>query len=238
VPVKNQGFTLVEALIALAILSATIFAALSYDSVTAKNTNVTRYLGTKNRVLSTIRESASLAATLRSSMLAWSGGQYVNPQLIACAGGNPTNSCQNGVEIPFTMFSPFMGRDPSGAIVGVQAISTPKPLNGAPPSASPVRVNSFGTTCPTVGPDCLLVIYTSMTPQCGPDVQPATPPTPINNEILPKATCTFADVIQVNYEVVVDPAIAATDPGLVGLLGTSAGSVMIPVSEISGNAAK
>jgi prepilin-type N-terminal cleavage/methylation domain-containing protein len=231
---KNQGFTLVEALIALAILSTTVFVALSYNSVTAKNTNITRYLGTKNRVLSTIRESAALPATIRASMLAWAGGQYINPQLMACAGGNPTNSCQNGVETPFTMFSPLMGFDSSGAIVGVQAISAPKPAPGVTGGPT-VRVDSFGTTCQTAGPDCLLLIYTSMVPQCGPDVQPPTPPTPVTNQIVPKATCTFADVIQINYEVVVDPDIAAADPTISSILGTSTGSVIVPVMDISGN---
>lgn len=226
---RNNGFTLMEVLAALGILSIVIYIALTYSSTNSQNTALARYVGTKNRVVATIRDFASMPATLRSSMLASLNGVSVNPQLLACAGGEPVNSCNSGVEYPFTMFSPIMGRDSTGAIIGVQ------PISAAKASPNPFRVDSFGSPCTVAGPDCSLMIFTSMIAQCGPAVQTASPPSPINNEILPQATCTVADVIQVNYFIQVDQNLIATNPGLVSMLGTTSGSVTIPVTQISGN---
>ena len=132
---SNRGFSLTEVLVTVVMLTTAVVLALSYSSFADKNRNLNRNLSTKNRVLSGIRDFAAMPATLRASMRAASAGTSINPELLACAGGNPMNACHNGVEYPFTMFAPIIARDASGAILGVQAISSP------PDSLDPMRID-------------------------------------------------------------------------------------------------
>lgn len=226
---KNAGFTLVEALIAIMLITLCVFMTMNYSSVMGQRAFLTRNVSTKNRVLSAIRDFAGMPATLRASMRAASGGVAINPQLLACAGGNPINSCNGDTEYPFTMFSPLIERDAAGNMKGVQAVSSPLG------SSTPMRVDSSGTPCTVAGPSCPFLIYTTMKAQCGPPPLPVTAPSPINLELLPEAKCTVAEVIEVTYYVQLDPNVAATDSTMSAFITPVSGSVIVPVIAISGN---
>lgn len=157
------------------------------------------------------------------------GGLAVNPELLACAGGNPVNSCQSGVEYDLTLYSPFLELSATGSVLGVQPISSPRG------SAAPMRLDAFGSPCAVAGPDCPLLVFTSFKAQCGPPPPPATPPSPITLQLVPQSTCTVADVIEVIYSVQLDPNVTATDPHLATLTSPVKGSVVVPVVAISGN---
>jgi len=228
---KNSGFTLLEVLIATVIITCVVVMTIAFSSVMNKNSNLTRNISTKNRVLSSVRDFAGIPATLRASMRASthgaSGDIPINPELLACAGGNPPNACHSGEEHAFTMFSPIIARDPAGNILGVQAVSAPWD------SPTPIRIDSFGSPCTTPSRECPFIIYTKMKAQCGPPPKGAAPPT--NTDLAPQATCTVADVIEVIYSVKLDPSLSTNDPELASFIVPVEGSVVVPVVAISGN---
>jgi len=226
---KNAGFTFIQILIATAIVAAFVLMAVDYLAVMGKGGNLSRSLSTRYRVLAGIRDIASMPAALRASMCASTGGVSLNPQLLACAGGNPPNNCTGGVEYPLLMFSPLLQRDASGNLLGGVVVSTGRD--------NPIlkRFDSFGSPCPKAGPDCPFIVYTTMKAQCGPAPLPATPPSPITDELTPLPICTVADVIEVIYHVELDPSIATSDPALNAFIGSASGSVTVPVKLISGN---
>lgn len=226
---KNSGFTLIEVLITTGIVSVFIAMAMQYSVMMGRQTQRVRNVSTQNRVLSGIRELARMPATLRASMRASYDGVAVNPQLLACAGGATPNGCQNGVEFPFTMFSPIFPQSPSGQILGVQPISAPLG------SSQPMRINSYGAPCVEASSDCALLIYTSFKAQCGPPQVAALPTTITADQLLPAATCTVADVIAVTYYVQLDSSMESTDPGLASFVNQSSGTVTVSVRAISGN---
>lgn len=228
--VNNQhGFTLIEILLTLSLATIFLFLALNYSSVITRNTSLTRKSSTKNRILSGIRDFARMPAALRISMRAAVNGIAVNPKLLACAGGNPANSCKNGEEIPLTLYSPILQRNAAGDILGVQVISTPLG------SAKPMRLDSFGVPCDIAGPECPILVFTSFKAQCGPPPPPVGPPSTTTDQFVPQSLCTVADLIEVTFYVQLDPNIVAVDPSLGPLAAQASGSVVVPVAAISGN---
>jgi hypothetical protein len=227
---KEAGFTLIEALIAIVLVTLCVFMTMSYSTIMGRRAFLTRNVSTKNRVLSGIRDFAGMPATLRASMrAATAAGVVINRELLACAGGNPDNSCEGDKEFDLTMFAPLLERDAAGNIKGVQPISSP------PGSATPMRIDTFGSPCSVASPTCPFLIFTTMKAQCGPAPQPATAPSPINLELLPQAKCTVAEVIEVKYYVQLDPDVSTTDPAMSAFVTTVSGSVIVPVIAISGN---
>jgi len=229
---KNScGFTLVEVMIALALISVFVFIVLDYSSVLGKHTNLNRSSSTRNRILSGIRDLAGMPASLRVSMRASSGGVAINPKLLACAGGNPANDCTTGEEIPFTLYSPIIQRDSSGAILGIVPISAPYKI----PITNPMRIDTYGAHCSVASPSCPLMVFTSFKAQCGPPPMPLIPLSPITLEFVPRDKCTVADVIEVTYYVLLDTTVEGYDPALISFLTPAQGSVVVPVVAISGN---
>ena len=222
----NQGFSLVEALIALAITTVFVLMALNYGTTLNKNTNLARYISTKDRIFLGFRNLAILPATLRSSMRVGVGGVPVNPKLLACAGGNPLNSCEHGVEYPFTMYGPLIQRDAGGNIIGVQAVSSPLG------STTPLRLDSFGSPCTVAGPDCALLVFTSFKAQCPPTAV-AAPST--STSLVAKPNCSVADVIEVTFYIQLDPAVGSSDSALASFITPVIGSVLVSGEAISGN---
>ena len=224
----SQGFTIIEALIVVGILAVFTFMTLNYTSLSTQGTNLSRYIGTQNRVISTIRETVILPATLRASMMAYSNGNPVNPGLLGCAGCNPAYPCNSGgTPQPLTLFSPLIGFDSSGNIVGVQPISGP--------ATAPLRIDSFGNTCTTPSPECSLLLSTSMVAQCGPPTKPAVALNPVNLELLPTSTCICAEVIQVFFTIQLDPIYTSSNPALSSFINAVTNNVSVPVVAISGN---
>jgi prepilin-type N-terminal cleavage/methylation domain-containing protein len=227
---QNDGFTLMEVMISLALISIFVVMVINYSSILNKRSNISRSNNTKNRILSGVRDLAGMPASLRVSMRASSGGLAVNKELLACAGGNPVNNCDSGgPDIPFTLYSPFIERWPNGTIKGVSAISAP--LNGT----TPKRIDTFGTPCPEGSPAslaCPLLVFTSFRAQCGPP--PAAAPVPAVN-ISPMLKCTVADVIEVTYTVRLDQSVETSDPELKAFVTPISGTVVVSVEAISGN---
>lgn len=227
---RSAGFTLIEVMISLALVSIFVYMVINYSSELNKHSNLSRSNNTKNRILAGVRDLAGMPASLRVSMRASASGVAINPELLACAGGNPINGCKSGgPEIPFTLYSPLISRTPSGASMGGSIISAP--LN----STKPVRIDTFGTAClpdTPAGPRCPLLVFTSFRAQCGP--LPNAAPGPAA-DLAPMATCTVADVIEVTYYIQLDPEVAITDPELKSFLTPVSGTVVVPVVEISGN---
>lgn len=225
---NSRGVTLLETMIAIMITTFSIFMAMTYASVVDNSSQLTRNASTKNRITSGIRNFAAMPATLRTSMRAATNGVTVNPQLLACAGGNPANSCTTGVEYPFTMFSPLLARDAAGNILGVQALTAPLG------STTPMRLDSFGSPCKVTSPQCPFLVFTTMKAQCGPPPLAVTA-TPTKADLAPRASCTVADVIEVTYYIQLDPAVVAQQPSLASTVEPIVGSVTVAVQEISGN---
>ncbi|MNL32592.1 hypothetical protein D3C87_1544560 [compost metagenome] len=201
---------------------------LTYSSVLNKHSNINRSNNTKNRILAGVRDLAGMPASLRVSMRASANGAAINPELLACAGGNPVNSCKTGVEIPFTLYSPLIQRSNTGQVLGALPISAPLGSN------TPMRIDTFGAPCTVAGPGCPLLVSTSFKAQCGPPSLPAGPPSP-GVDLAPTATCTVADVIEVTYYVRLDSQVANADPELTSFVTPISGSVVVPVVAISGN---
>lgn len=213
----------------MALVAIFVYMVSNYSTIVNKRAQINRSNNTKNRVLSGIRDLAGMPASLRVSMRASANGAAVNPKLLACAGGNPVNSCKTGEEVPFTLYSPLIDRTDTGAIKGVSAISAP--LN----STNPKRIDTFGFPCKEGSPasaTCPLLVYTSFKAQCGP-AEVASPTATTN--MAPLAQCTVADVIEVTYLVRLDPSIETSDPGLASFVTPISGSVVVPVVAISGN---
>lgn len=224
-----KGFTLIEALVVIVILTLAVLMTMNFASLVNKNGSLTRSVSTKNRVLAGIRDFASMPATLRASMRASNGGTPINPGLLACAGGNPTGNCKNGFQYDLTMFAPILARDPSGGILGVQAISAPLG------SSTPMRIDTFGFPCQTASPQCPFLVSTSMKAQCGPAPRAPAAPPPTSAELVPLPICTVAEVIEVTYYVQLDPNISDSDPLLASFLTPATGTVTLSVVSISGN---
>lgn len=228
---QNGGFTLIEVLASLALISIFVIMVLNYSSVLNKHSNRNRSNNTKNRILSGVRDLAGMPASLRVSMRASNNGHAINPELLACAGGNPLNSCKTGgPEIPFTLYSPIIQRWDNGSIRGASPISAPLG------SSEPVRIDTLGGPCPTAGPNpsCPLLVFTSFKAQCGPPPLPPGAPSP-TVELAPMPTCTVADVIEVTYYIRLDATAATSDPELLTFMTPITGSVVVPVVAISGN---
>lgn len=230
---QSAGFTLMEVLISLALVSIFVYMVINYSSVLNKHSNISRSNNTKNRILSGVRDLAGMPASLRVSMRASNGSTPMNPKLLACAGGNPANGCTSGgPEIPFTLYSPLIERSSSGAVLGVSPISAP--LNSTTPD---VRIDTFGAPClpgSPASPACPLLVFTSFRAQCGPPPLPPGAPSP-TVQLAPTATCTVADVIEVTYYVQLDPQVELTDPELKTFVTPISGTVVVPVVAISGN---
>lgn len=231
---QPNGFTLVEVIIALALVSIFAIMVVNYTSILGKHSNINRSNNTKNRILSSIRDLAGMPASLRVSMRASSGGVAVNPKLLACAGGNPIDNCNTGEIVGFTLFSPLIQRNPTtGAVQG-----TLPPMSAPFGTTQTARVNTFGAPCPPgspASPACPLLVYTSFKAQCGPAPLLGPPPATITTELLPQKKCTVADVIEVTYYIKLDPSLANTDPELQSFVTNVTGTVVVPVVKISGN---
>lgn len=232
---KNHrgGFTMIEVVVALGLVSIFAIMVINYTSILGKQSNINRSNNTKNRILSGIRDLAGMPASLRVSMRASANGVPINPKLLACAGGNPVNGCKdNDIATPFTLFSPIIERWPNGTIKGAVPISAPFD------SPKVMRFDTFGAYCEKVTaptPTCPLLVFTSFKAQCGPPPAPATPPSPVTLALVPQAECTIADVIEVTYQVKLDPALEVTDPELKSFITPISGTVVVPVVKISGN---
>lgn len=226
---QRNGFTMVEVVVALALVSIFAIMVTHYSSTLNKNSNIHRSNNTKNRILSGIRDLAGMPASLRVSMRASANGVAVNPKLLACAGGNPANGCKTGELVPFTLFSPIIQRSNTGTILGAVPIAAPSD------STTPTRIDTFGAPCPTASLSCPLLVSTSFKAQCGPPPLPATPPSPVTVQLIPMENCTIADVIEVTYNVKLDESVGVTDPELLSFIAPISGTVVVPVVKISGN---
>lgn len=227
----RAGFMLVEILVGLGMLCLVTLAILNYLSMLSGNTQVYREEASRDRVTSGIRTFAGMPAALRNSMRASeASGTLINPQLNSCLGGSPPNSCQSGQLVPMTLYSPLVAFAPNGTVLGVQPITAPVG------SSTPRRFDNFGAPCSQPGPYCALEVFTSFVPQCGPAPLPAPPPPLLSpNLLVPMSTCTVADVIQVNFQIQLDPAYLKSLPGLAAFVTPLSGSVVTSAFAISGN---
>lgn len=225
---REKGFSILEVLIGIAILTILVAMSLEISRTMYLNRVSNRAIATRDRVLLGIQNLAGMPAALRNSMRASNGGIPVNPKLLACAGGNPLNACESNVVYPLTLYAPMIARTSTGDVIGIQAISSPLG------SSTPLRLDTFGAPCSHPSPDCPFVIFTSFKAQCGPAPVEATAPPPTARELAPTATCTIADVIEVTFYLHLDPSVAS-DASLAGLRTEIQGSVVTSILSVSGN---
>ena len=229
---NQSGLTLVAVCVGIAIFSSLFLLILASINSVDTNLSQNRLFATKDRIITSVRTLAGMPASLRNSMIASdNSGASVNPGLLACAGGNPANSCIHKNQYPLVLFSPvltFVG----GLPMSVQPISSA--INSAGP---PLRFSAYGIPCTTLGPECPLLVYTAFKPTCGPAFRDPFLPVDLTM-IVPQATCTIADSIEVIYQVTLDPTLLATNPELSIFSSPVTGTVSVPVELISGNIAQ
>lgn len=229
--INQRGLSLLEVMVAAGVVGVFALVMISYSNVVQISTGLARSMSTRDRILSGVRGVAGMPAALRNSMRASrADGSIVNPELLACAGGNPANSCDDGKVYPLTLYSPLIMMNSAGQPIGIQAITSPFG------TANPMRFDNFGVYCQTANQGCALLVYTSFRPKCGPTALPNPPPAVITQKMLePQKKCTIADVIEVTYQVQLDPALAESNPDLSPFLAPLTGTVAVSVIEISGN---
>lgn len=232
---SQSGFTIVEIVIATAMLAIFIFVAVNYMSSIQRNSEINGSMTTRDRILSAIRNVASMPAALRASIRASmpDGVTPRNRELNNCVAGTVPNSCENNVEYPLILFSPVVQLDASGNALGLL------PITAARNTTPPMRFDSFGVPCVEGQADCLLNVFTTFRAQCPPANLPSTPPAPSDPAYMallnPKATCTIAEAIHVTYWVVLDPAAGANKSFLSAFINPVSGSVTTSVKLIFGN---
>lgn len=230
--INQSGLTLIGVCIGIAIFCFLFLVILASINTVDTSLSQNRLLATKDRILSSVRSLAGMPASLRNAMMASDNtGAAVNTGLLACAGGNPANSCLNNNQYPLILYSPvltFVGAVPQS----VQPISSA--IGGA---GLVLRFSAYGVPCATLGPECPLLVFTAFKPTCGPALR--NPLIPVNLSMFtPQAKCTVADSIEVIYQVQLDPALVATNPELAIFASTITGTVTVPVELISGNVAQ
>jgi prepilin-type N-terminal cleavage/methylation domain-containing protein len=231
---KNSGFSILELLVAIAVLSIFVEMSLVFSDAINRSSELNRTIATRERISSAVRNVAGMPAALRSSIRASLGaGSYVNQDLNNCVAGTVVNACKNDQVYPLTLYSPTIAMDASGIPLGLLPITAPV---GSP---TPSRFDSFGVPCADSNPNCPFRVYTSFRPQCPPPPLPAIPPPTTDPSYLtffkPMATCTIAEAVHVVYSVEVDPAAAAGYIGLSSLTTPITGTVTTSVKLIFGN---
>ena len=215
----ESGFTLAEVLLAAGLLAIGIAASESYFVHQAQVSVVLRGYSSRDKILSTIRTAAGMAAAIRNSYLA-SG---VNTALQNCLTTQPSflvanpayQDCNSGSVNPFTLYGPLSVTAggvsyASGAITGVPT--------------SPVYYDLFGEVCtPSSSPSnsCLIQAWSVFIPQC----PPATllgPPAP---------SCDVAELITVQYHIEPIPGVSSPNQKFIPVTGQFTLSAM----QISGN---
>ncbi|MGZ3743237.1 MAG: pilus assembly FimT family protein [Pseudobdellovibrionaceae bacterium] len=232
---KNAGLSVIEVLIAIALLS--IYVALSIDFSDSINhsTQLGRTQSTRDRISSGIRNIAGMPVALRNAMRAALPGGVTpfNLAFYNCVSGTNPTSCNNNQDYPLALFSPTVAMTSTGALLGIVQITSP---TGTPPVN---HFNSFGVPCVVTDPDCLFVVHTSFRAQCPPATLTATSPLPTDPAFIglmsPMPTCTVAEVVNVAYTVEIDPALVSLHPGLSGFIAPITGSVSTSVKSIFGN---
>jgi hypothetical protein len=230
-----QGIGIVEVMMAIGLLSVFIFVTVSYSEAINHKTLIGQKVGTRERMLSGVRNVAGMSAALRNSVRASlaSGVGPINPDLYNCVAGTLLNACKNNEEYPLTLFSPTISVDAAGNAKGLL------PITAFVGSLVPKRFDAFGVPCKEGNLECPFRVYTSFRAQCPPPPLPAVPPSmadPAFLELLkPMATCTIAEVINVTYVIDVDSAELAKDSNIVNSMGPLTGSVATSVKLIFGN---
>ncbi len=229
---NQSGLTLIGVSIGIGVVSVLFLVILA--SINSVDTGISqnRLVATKDRILSGVRSLAGLPASLRNAMIAANGaGTPMNPGLLACAGGNPVNSCTHQNQYPLTLYSPvvsFVG----GVATSIQPISSP--IGGIGPA---LRFDTYGVPCATTGPECPFLVSTAFKATCG--IVPRDPLLPVTPAMFVlQATCTIADSVEVIYQVQLDPALVATNPELATFVSAVSGTITVPVQLISGNVAQ
>jgi hypothetical protein len=230
-PLRNHdGFSTVEVLLGFGLVAVFVLATLSFSNIRNLSSTLSRTTITKDRLIASVRTIAGMPAALRNSVRASVGGKLVNPALYACVSGLPANTCANGIDTPFTLFTPTLIIDASGNLKGVQPITSP---TGA---AQPLRFDTFGSPCSIPSPRCSILVFTSFSAQCPPAPRPS--PAPVvtaADELQPMANCTIAESVTITYKIQIDPNQASSMTSLAQVGKPFVGNVTTLVKLISGN---
>ncbi|PWU21550.1 MAG: hypothetical protein C5B49_02475 [Bdellovibrio sp.] len=241
---RPKGFTIIEVVVTLALISILLTLTLGYISNIGTTSAVFLGLSTRDRIWSGFRQISSMPAALRNSARMAFGTTAVNPPLYNCVYGATPNGCATGVESPFVLYSPYYPMDSSGNLqsMNLQIVSMPCLVSSG--SCSPagaltnVWFDVFGNACQPPDPNCIFAVYTSFVPTCGPATLPLNPPanliSPVNY-LQPQATCTTADIIQVNFLVALTSTLSSVKASLASILTGKSGTVVVRVKDISFN---
>lgn len=231
---QKQGFSLVELLLAIGLLSIFINLSMIFSDSLQRSLRLSRTTSTRDRILAGVRNIAGMPTALRASTrAAQADGTPVNPDLYNCVASVLINQCQTDKDYPLTLFSPVIALDATGNPLGLLPIASPA---GA---ATNMHFDSFGAPCSTVSADCPFTVSTSFRPQCPPNILPASPPPTSDPAYLallaPMPSCTIAEAVSVTYTVQVDPIALAANPELGVFSSPFSGSVTTSVKLIFGN---
>lgn len=232
---RKSGFTLVELLIAIGILSIFITMSLIFSQNVNRSSDLGRTTSTRDTLWLKIRNVSGMPSALRNSIKAAVAGTTtpVNKDLNNCVSGLQANACVNNQTYPLVLFSPTVSLDAAGNPLGLLPITSYKN------SPTPSYFNSFGSPCVKGTPDCLFIVYTSFAPQCPPPMLPQSPPATSDPNYLdylkPMDICTIAEVVNVNYTIELDPDVAAAQPSLGKFNQIMSGTVATSVKLIFGN---
>lgn len=230
---NQKGISFIEVVVAIAVFSIFLFIGLSISEYLNKSSHQAKILATRDRIVRSIVTIASMPATLRNSALAAIGLTPINPALYNCVVGKTIDACQSGQEFPVALFSPLILEDNAGDYSTIVQITSPKG------EVDTVAYDDNGVVCDTTeSQNCALKVTTSIIPQCGP--RPATYPLPANvfspvNLLEPRDVCTVAEIIKVNFAIVLDSNVVVKDPSLYTFIQPVSGTVWVSVKKITNN---
>ncbi|HEY8271407.1 MAG TPA: hypothetical protein VIG33_11010 [Pseudobdellovibrionaceae bacterium] len=231
----SSGMSILEILICIGLLSVFIVMSLIFSDSLNHSTQLGRTMATRDRISSGVRSIAGMPAALRNAMRAAQvdGVTPFNVNFNNCVAGTQANACVNNQEYPLALFSPTVAMDAAGSLLGLLQITS------AVGVVATNRFDSFGVPCVQTNPDCLFVVHTSFRAQCPPATLSATAPASSDPAyiplLIPMATCTVAEAVNVFFSVEVDPAALAANPGLSVFSAPITGSVATSVKLIFGN---